>query len=488
MTSRRDFLQSSAAALAALALPPSATSTDVDLVPLTIADASRRIASKRLSPVELTQATLSRIESLNPKLGAFITVIGDQAMDAARAAERDIMRGKHRGPLHGIPFAVKDTYYTAGVRTTAGTNVLRDHIPAFDATIVRKLKTAGGILVGKTNLPEFSFGGLTPGCRNPWDVTRNAGGSSGGSGSALAASMILAATGGDTSGSLRNPASANGVVGFKPTFGLVSRYGVVPVSWTLDHLGPMARTVEDAAILLDVMAGHDPKDPFSARAAPQDYRRLLKRGVRGLRVGVLASSEMTGYHADTLTAFAAAVRELQSQGARVSAVSFPRVMYVAAEAQPIIRICEAAAYHRQYLREHQSEYRHVFSTEPGNRDTRITVEAGLLLTGAQYLQAQQARRLFLEESRKVYEWIDVLIDPTMPSPPGIPAPGVTQFRNWLNLNGFPAISVPCGFTSAPRGLPIGLQISAKPFDDALVLAVAHAFESATKWHRRRPPV
>src|ERR1051326_2050142 len=242
MSTRREFLRGSAAALAASALPAAVQNSEIDLLPLTIAEAGKRIAARQLSPVELTRSTLARIEALNPKVGAFITITGDQAMDAARTAEREIMQGKYRGPLHGIPFGAKDTYYTQGIRTTAGSNVLRDFYPTFDATIVRRLKDAGAILVGKTNLPEFSFGGVTPGCHNPWDLTRNSGGSSGGSGSALGASMLIAATGGDTSGSIRNPSSTNGVVGIKPTFGLVSRYGVVPISWTLDHLGPLART------------------------------------------------------------------------------------------------------------------------------------------------------------------------------------------------------------------------------------------------------
>src|ERR1051325_8285461 len=270
MPTRREFIQVSAAALAASTVSRAPQSPGADLLPLTIAEAGKRIAPKQLSPVELTRSTLTRIEALNPKVGAFITVSGDQAMDAARAAEKEIMQGKYRGPLHGIPFGAKDTYYTQGIRTTAGSNVLRDFVPSFCATIVRRLKESGAILVGKTNLPEFSFGGVTPGCHNPWDLKRNSGGSSGGYGAAPAASMLIAATGGDTSGSIRNPASTNGVVGIKPTFGLVSRYGVVPISWTLDHFGPLARTVEDVAIMLKIIAGPDPMDQFSARVASQD--------------------------------------------------------------------------------------------------------------------------------------------------------------------------------------------------------------------------
>jgi aspartyl-tRNA(Asn)/glutamyl-tRNA(Gln) amidotransferase subunit A len=488
MTSRREFLQSSAAAIAAMALPQAAPSPSQDLLPLTVAEAGQRIASKQLSPIELTRQTLARIEALNPKTGAFITVSADQAMDAARAAEREIMQGKYRGPMHGIPFGAKDTYYTQGIRTTAGSYVLRDHYPTFDCTIVRKLKEAGGILIGKTNLPEFSFGGVTPGCHNPWDLTRNSGGSSGGSGSALAASMLIAATGGDTSGSIRNPASTNGVVGIKPTFGLVSRYGVVPISWTLDHLGPMARTVEDVAIMLKIVAGPDPMDQFSARVAAQDYPQQLKRNIRGMRVGVLSQSEMKGFHPDTQKAFFDAVKVLEGQGAQIKEVTFTENTHIAAESHGIIRICEAATYHRQYLRKQETEYRHIWSTDPNDSNTRITVEAGMLLTSAQYLRAQQARKLFMQEFYKIYNTLDVFLDPTMPSPADVPASGAEGYRNWFDLNGFPAVSLPCGFSSNPRSLPIGLQISAKPFQDSLVLAVANAFETATEWHKRRPTI
>ncbi len=246
MPTRREFLELSAAALATMA-SPNANMQSPQLPVLTIAEAAARLSRKQFSPVELTRAVLARVEALNPRIGAFITVAADQAMEAARAAEREIQQGRYRGPLHGIPVGVKDTYYTKGIRTTAASPVLKDFVPEFDCTIVERMKEAGAILIGKLNLPEFSFGGYTPGCNNPWDLTRNPGGSSGGSGAALAASMVLGAPGGDTSGSIRNPASTCGVVGHKPTFGLVSRYGVVPISWTLDHLGPMANTVEDTA-------------------------------------------------------------------------------------------------------------------------------------------------------------------------------------------------------------------------------------------------
>jgi Asp-tRNA(Asn)/Glu-tRNA(Gln) amidotransferase A subunit family amidase len=300
--------------------------------------------------------------------------------------------------------------------------------------------------------------------------------------------MLIAATGGDTSGSIRNPSSTNGVVGIKPTFGLVSRYGVVPISWTLDHLGPMARTVEDVAIMLKIIAGPDPMDQFSARVAAQDYPQQLRRNIRGLRVGVLSQAEMKGFHADTQKAFMDAVKVLEGEGAQIKEVTFNENTHIAAESHGIIRICEAATYHLQYLRKQEAEYRHIWSNDPNDSNTRITVEAGMLLTSSQYLRAQQARKLFMEEFYKIYNTLDVFLDPTMPSPSDVPAPGAEGYRNWFDLNGFPAVSIPCGFSTNPRGLPIGLQISAKPFQDSLVLAVANAFESATEWHKRRPAI
>jgi aspartyl-tRNA(Asn)/glutamyl-tRNA(Gln) amidotransferase subunit A len=486
MPSRREFLELSGAALAGMAA--SRPSAQTQALPVrSIAEAAARISKKQLSPVELTQAVVTRVEALNPKIGAFITVAASQAMDAARTAEREIQQGKYRGPLHGIPFAVKDTYYTKGIRTTAASPVLKDFVPEFDGAIVERLKNAGAILVGKLNLPEFSFGGYTPGCHNPWDLTRNPGGSSGGSGAALAASMVLGAPGGDTSGSIRNPASTCGVVGLKPTFGLVSRYGVVPISWTLDHLGPMATTVEDTAILLKAMAGYDRRDRFSANVPVAEYPARLRRGVRGLRIGVLAAAELEGFHPDTMKAFAAAVKVFESLGAQTREITFPERMKIAGRAQQIIRICEAAAYHRQFLLTKADQYiSDVGRSGPGVSRVRTDLEAGSLLTAAQYVQAQRARTLFIDDTYKVYESIDVLISPTMPSPAGVTVSPRETFRNWWNLSGFPAISLPCGFSTDPPGLPIGLQVSGKPFDDGLVLAVAQAYETATDWHRRQP--
>jgi aspartyl-tRNA(Asn)/glutamyl-tRNA(Gln) amidotransferase subunit A len=510
--SRRSFLKSSATTIGGAFLAPLAEpsaggaaapqpsqqaesqqaggpqGSGLDLPSLTLAAAAERLRRRQLSPVELTQAVLDRIERLNPRVGAFITVASRQAMDAARAAEQEIRQGRYRGPLHGIPVGVKDTHYTAGIRTTAASRVLTNFVPTFDATVVRRLKEAGAILIGKTNLPEFSFGGVTAGTNNPWDLTRNSGGSSGGSGAALAAGMLLGATGGDTSGSIRNPAATCGVVGHKPTFGLVSRYGIIPISWTLDHIGPMAKTVEDCAILLKVLAAYDPNDSYSANVPVPDYPRLLRRPVRGLRLGTPPAAILSEFHPDTQAAFREAVRVLEGLGARAQEVTLPPSFELAGDAQTIVRICDAAAYHRQYLKTRAEQYGPDNSGLPPVSQVRTTVEAGSLLTAAQYLKAQQFRRVFIQECLEMYAAFDFFLSPAMPAPAGETANPRITFRAEYDLNGFPAISVPCGFSASPPGLPIGLQISALPFRDAEVLALAYAYESATEWHRRKPAI
>ena len=501
-TTRRGFLELSAAAVAGLTFSPQTRSSPsaasaqapvsgrgseaIDLPSLTLVEAAGRIRQGQLSPVELTQAVLDRIAALDPKVGAFITVAADEALEASRAAEQEIQRGRYRGPLHGIPVGFKDTFYTRGIRTTAATAVLGNFVPDFDATVVRRLKDAGAIPIGKTNLPEFSFGGITPGTNNPWDLSRNSGGSSGGSGAALAASMLLGATGGDTSGSIRNPAGACGIVGHKPTFGVVSRYGVVPISWTLDHLGPMAKRVEDCAILLKVIAGYDPHDRYSARVPVPDYPALLRRNIRGMQLGIPPAAALAGFHADTLSAFRRAVQVMEGLGAEVREVTLPPSIHVAAAAQQIIRICDAAAYHRQYLLSRADLYgADVPSGAPVSR-VRTTVEAGSLLTAAQYLRAQQVRKVFIREMLQLYEPLDALLTPTLPAPVGEPSNPSITFRPEFNLCGFPAISVPAGFSVSPSGLPLGLQISGKPFQDSVVLALAYAYESVTDWRQRQP--
>ena len=508
-TSRRHFLELSAAAIAGMTLsPPTESSSSfppaspsaspsgmgtpsapgIDLPALTLAGAAAKIRRKQLSPVELTQAVLDRVAQLNPKVGAFITVTGEQALEAARTAEKEIQQGKYRGPLHGIPIGLKDTNYTRGIPTTAASAVLKDFVPSFDATIVRRLKDAGAVIIGKTNLPEFSFGGETPGTHNPWNLSRNSGGSSGGSAAALASSLLLGASGGDTSGSIRNPAAICGVVGHKPTFGLVSRYGIIPISWTLDHVGPLSKTVEDCAILLKVMAGYDPNDSYSVPLPVPDYPRLVKRSIRGMRLGIPPPSALDKFHPDSKETLQQAVKVMEGLGVQIREVTLPPSMQVASAAHAIIRICEAAAYHRQFLLAHADQYRPDDDSAPEMARVRTTVEAGSLLTAAQYLRAQQVRQVFIQEMLQLFGPLDALLTPSMPAPVGEEANPSITFRAEFNLCGFPAITLPAGFSTSPPGLPLGVQISAKPFQDNIALALAYAYESATDWHHRRPPV
>jgi aspartyl-tRNA(Asn)/glutamyl-tRNA(Gln) amidotransferase subunit A len=481
---RRDFLAGAAAVPVAQALR--SASPPPDLPYLSLSEAAALIKSRRLSPVELTQAILDRIDRLDGAVGAFLTITRDEAVRAARAAEQEIARGRYRGPLHGIPFAVKDTHYTKGIRTTANTPVLVDFVPDFDATVVTRLKQAGAVLAGKTHLPEFSFGsagsgGAFPDAHNPWNLARTPGGSSSGSAAALAAGMITMATGGDTSGSIRNPSTFCGVVGMKPSYGRVSRHGIVAISWSLDHVGPMTRTVADNAVLLNVMAGHDPADDTSSELPVPDYTRALRRGVRGLRIGIPKPEQFDGYHRDVMRAFEESLGVFRKLGAHVAQVDLPPASDVIDDVQQIVRIAEAASYHEPFLMTKAERYA---TTTTVRRD----VEAGSLVTAVQYLRAQKVRAAFTRELSETFSTLDVFLTPGMPAPAGEPIDVKQPFRRMFNACGFPAIVLPMGLSTSPAGLPLGLQIAAKPFDEEAVYAAAQAFESATEWHARRPPL
>jgi aspartyl-tRNA(Asn)/glutamyl-tRNA(Gln) amidotransferase subunit A len=385
-----------------------------DLHYLTIRDAAARIRSKRLSPVELTEAILARIDQVEPKIHAFITLMRENALEAARSAEREIMAGRYRGALHGIPVAVKDTHYTKGVRTTGASPVLADFVPSFDATIVARLKNAGAILMGKTNLPEFSSGGSGNGTNNPWNLERPPGGSSAGNAAGLGAGMFYGASGGDTGASIRGPAALCGVVGLKPTYVRVSGYGVMKLSWSVDHNGPMTRTVEDNALLLNVIAGYDPEDWATADVPVPDYTRALRRGVRGMRVGIPKRSMIEGFHPDELQAFDDALNLFQKLGARVIEVDLPDTLAMMGAAHNIIRICEAASYHEPFLATKAELY--------GPTNVRRDVEAGALITAGQYLRAQKMRKVFTKQMLAVFSGLDVMITPeTVPA--GEPSKG-----------------------------------------------------------------
>jgi aspartyl-tRNA(Asn)/glutamyl-tRNA(Gln) amidotransferase subunit A len=457
-----------------------------DLFYATIREVGERFRRRELSPVELTQALLGRIERLDKTLHAFVTLTGDRAIAQAQAAEKALLRGEHASPLLGIPVAYKDLYATRGVLTTAGSAVLADWIPDADSTCVARLDRAGTVMLGKLITHEFAFGIQFPGhrfqpARNPWNLEHIPGGSSSGSGTALAAGLVFGSLGSDTGGSIRGPASFCGIAGLKPTYGRVSRAGVVTLSWTLDHAGPMARTVEDCACLLQALAGHDPADPASSRAPVADYVASLGKGIRGLRVGVPRAYFFEGVDGEVEAAFERALGTLRELGAVVRDVEIPSIH--TAPAFMAIMLSEAYAYHERDLREHPGRYGEVL---------REKLLAGALITGAEYTQAQRLRARLCAETADVLRTADVLVTPTSPRPappfaavldPDFPFPRSNTAP--FNLTGLPALAVPCGFSTG--GLPLSLQIAGRPFDEATVLRVGHAYEQATDWHTRRPP-
>ncbi len=460
----------------------------VDTTYLTISEVSQLVHSREVSPVELAQACLDRIEALDGGLNSFVTLTAHIALAQAKAAEAAIARGEDRGPLHGVPIALKDLYATKGVRTTAHSKLLLDWVPDEDATTTRLLREAGSVLLGKLAMHEFAFG--TPGfdtpfppARNPWDVERAPGGSSSGSGVALAAGLCYGALGSDTGGSIRSPASLCGIAGLKPTYGRISRHGVVPLSWSLDHAGPMARSVRDCALLLQAISGHDPKDAASARVPVPDFSAALDQGVRGLRIGVPRDwlAEGDGTDAEVLTAFDAALVELEKLGARIVDVD-SRPFMDARPVNTVILVAEAYAYHETDLRARPQDY------SAGVRDR---VREGAFISAADYLQAQRARSVIVASVGAILRNVDLIASPAAPraatrfdefDPEAMYRR--PSFTNPFNATGLPAISVPCGFS--PTGLPIGLQLAGRAFDEATVLRAAHAYEQATPWHERHP--
>jgi aspartyl-tRNA(Asn)/glutamyl-tRNA(Gln) amidotransferase subunit A len=458
-----------------------------DLHYATIRELGDRFRRRTLSPVELTEAHLARIEKLDPTLKAFVTVTADRARQDARAAEAALRQGGEPGRLCGIPVAYKDLYATKGILTTAGSAVLADWIPDADSTCVARLQGAGSVMLGKLITHEFAMGIQFPGhrfppARNPWNLAHMPGGSSSGSGAALAAGLCVGSLGSDTGGSIRGPAAFSGIAGIKPTYGRCSRAGVVSLSWTLDHTGPMARTVEDCAYLLQALAGHDPADPASSRAPVGDYLATLRGGIRGLRVGVPRAYFFDGVRPEVERAFEASLGVLRSLGATVQDVEIPSIRN--AMSFLVILLAEAFAYHERDLRERPELFGDVL---------REKFMAGGLLSGAEYAQAQRLRAQLCVDMAAALARVDLLATPTTPGP----APSFETVLNPdfpfarsnmapFNMSGLPALAVPCGFSEG--GLPLSLQLAGRPFDEATVLRAGHAYEQATEWHRRRPDV
>jgi aspartyl-tRNA(Asn)/glutamyl-tRNA(Gln) amidotransferase subunit A len=466
-----------------------------DLAFASVADLAAMIARKEVSPVEVVRAHLERIAARDTTLRSYLAVCDEAALAAARAAESALVAGRPAGPLYGVPIALKDLYDTAGVRTTAGSKILADRVPAADATVVRRLREAGAIVLGKLHMVEFAYGpeGLNAhhgAPRNPWDaaVARMPGGSSSGSGVAVAAGLAPAALGSDTGGSIRIPASLCGITGLKPTYGRVSRAGVLPLAWSMDHVGPMTRSAADAALLLSAMAGYDPADASTSVLPVPDYAAALTGEVKGLRVGLLRAYFLESATPEVRRAVEAAAKALEEAGAVVDEVALPAVSHVAAASFAIVA-SEALAYHAGWMRTRRGDY---------DPEVFRRLQLSAFVSGAHYVRAQQVRALVRDEVNAALARRDVLLAPATP----LAAPGLDERRTTLgdgpsevrgalirltrpfNVSGHPACAVPCGFT--PGGLPIGMQIVGRPFDEATVLRAADAYQRLTDWHTRRP--
>ena len=465
--------------------------TDNQLHYLTIHQAGELIRNGELSPVELTRACLERIQDTDERLRSFILLLADEALEQARTAEAEILRGSYRGPLHGIPFALKDLYDTAGVRTTSGSQVDIDRVPTEDATTTARLKGAGGILLGKLAMHEFALGGpdwTTPfePARNPWNLDHITGGSSSGSGSSVASGQCLGALGSCTGGSIRGPASLCGIVGLKATYGRVSRFGVVTLSWSQDHAGPMTRTVEDTAYMLQAIAGHDPKDPTSSRAPVPDYSLSLREDIRGVKIGLPRHyffDDDPGVNREVVARVEQAVTVLEELGAEVQEVTLPSLEYVRA-ANSVIMVSEAYAYHEPNLKTRPQEFGEI---------VRSRFRIGGLLNASDYLQAQRVRAWARREFSQVMKTVDFLVTPTMTQPAaafeGFDPTSTVRGKSFtapFNVTGLPAISVPCGFTEG--GLPIGMQIAGKPFDEPGVIQAAYTYQQHAGWRELHPSI
>ena len=493
LVARRRFLETAAAL--ALFTPglcrtfASAAETEDRLTGMTLREASQALREERASSTDLTTACLARIARAQGPLNAFITVTRTEALAQASRLDDERKSGRWRGPLHGIPLALKDNIDTAGIRTSCGSALYVDRVPDQDAEVTRRLKAAGAVILGKLNMDEFALGGNSvvtyfgP-VHNPWQLDRSAGGSSGGAGAAVAAGLCFGAIGTDTTGSIRIPAAFCGVVGLKPTYGRVTVRGVVPHSWTFDHVGPMARTVEDAALLLRVIAGHDPGDPASVDVPVPDYAAEMKASVRDLRVGIPRPQYYDAVDPQITAAMEAALDVIRRIAPRTADVRLPRLV-----TRPSVTEEEMYAVHAAD-----------FATTPWlyQLPTRRRLETWSKLPAGDYINARREVGRLRRDIRKVFEQVDLLVMPTVKIQPRTieesikraesekPLPPELGNTGDFNVLGLPAISIPCGFTR--DGLPIGMQIVGPHFGEGRVLALAHAYEAATPWHERRPTI
>lgn len=464
------------------------------LLDMTLAEAARLVRARKVSPVELVQASLARIAAHDGVLKSFITVFEEQAMQVAKAAELLSGAGHELGPLQGIPVALKDNVAVRGTRTTAGSKVLADWLPEDDATVATKLRQSGAIFIGKTNMHEFAWGGTSANphygsVRNPWDTSRFPAGSSGGSAVAVASRFCFGAVGTDTGGSIRLPAAVNGIVGLRPSYGRVSNHGVIPLAWSMDTVGPMARTVEDCALMFGTMAGFDVRDAGSARRACDDYMCALAGGCKGLRIGIVPGYFFEHLQAPVREGVKAALATFVDMGAQLVDVDILNI-HGNISAQLTIESAEPSTYHQRNLRERPEDY---------GDDVRTLLEVGEMLLATHYLQAQRYRSLLRSEFIEAFRSVDVFICPTLPftatrmgettveieaGQPEDMLSAIMQFTGIASLTGLPALNVPCGFD--PDGMPMGMQIIGRPFDEATLLRAGHAFQRATRFHERAP--
>ncbi len=462
-----------------------------DIPFLSASDLSRLIEKKEVSPVEATEAYLERIDALDFKFNSYLTVCRDQALQAAQEAETAIGRGSYLGPMHGIPVAVKDQVWTRGIRSTGGSRILVDFVPQEDATVIANLKASGAILLGKTNLSEFAITGFshrfsTP--RNPWNLDLSAGGSSSGSGAATSTFLCATSLGEDTGGSIRRPAAWCGLVGLRPSWGRVSRFGLMGGVWSMDTIGPISRTVEDAAITLEAIAGHDPKDPYTWNTPVPAYRQSLDRNITSMRVGLVTElMESDQVEVEVRETVLKAISVLGELGASVEEVSIPLTAHANTISSVLLAV-EPAMNHHEWVRKRLHDYGHA---------NQIGLLTGSLIPAQAYQKAQKLRSLLRHQVHQALGQYDVLVSPTSGTT-AVPlhddavitskeaAARLPYMRtNTFNLASAPAISVPCGFSS--QGLPIGLQIGSRSGGDETVLKVAHAYEQGTPWHNMRPP-
>ena len=472
----------------------------VDIPFLSVTELSGFLQRKEISPLEAVDAYLNRIEQVDPKLNSYITVVAKEARQAALDAEREIAGSGYRGPLHGVPVAAKDQIHSKGIPTTDASKIRSGFVPEEDATVLARLKEAGAILLGKLNMSEFALGdpissAIGP-AHNPWDLERSPGTSSTGSGAATAGFLCATSLGEDTGGSIRGPAANCGLVGLRPSWGRVSRYGVDGACWSIDTIGPISRTVADCALTIGAIAGFDPKDPYTRRVPVPNYTQALTGEIRGLRIGLvreLLDTEGIGVDPRSADAVRAAAEVLRGLGAQVIEISLPLVRHTGAIVRTITHT-ERVSLHPEWLRERPQDY---------HPNTRVAFMAGNLIPAQVYYKAQKLRAVVRQQVLAALKEVDLLIQPTSAGPAAKinlnPAKGSLEqakralvegsFRAVYSLSGAPALSILCGFTSPDDGgLPLALQIAGRPFDEATVLRVAHAYEQNTSWHTRRPPI